>query len=222
MRALLTIETLVAAPPQFKREEILDVLFSQRAPIWTGTPFKNLPIRTIQNLSVSFSLQTLPDAVKGPLDVLSQVLYKEELQWFPPWCINELYRCYSKQVSSWRTFFYSEIEAVCTLPTSKFYWTLLQHGGIEEVFPKRPLSVEQQMWLYYQDTIQQQTQNKFWMDFRDSLLPWLNPKMYKDWQESKKNTRVNTNYEAQRRAMIDGTLSLQLPEEDTKDWDVIK
>ena len=57
---------------------------------------------------------------------------------------------------------------------------------------------------------------------RDSLLPWLNPKMYQEIQEKKEKTRSNEAYAEQRKQMVLGNFPMQVEEEDTTDWDVIK
>jgi hypothetical protein len=180
---------------------------------------------------VAFSLVSVQD-VSNTFQLLSQVVYTDALatrkmsekmlHTLPPWCITALLQTYTTHATKWQAYFIEELHNFCKEGTSRFYWSLLQKAGIEEVFSKRPLSLEQQLWISIQDNQIKKEENAFLIALRDSLLPWLNPKMWQEIQEKKEKTRSNIAYEEQRKQMVLGNFPLQVETEDTTDWDVIK
>ena len=231
MRALTRIEVPAKVLQPFKHEDIANVLFRQQSPIRIDTPFATSSVVSLQRLRVAFSLILLQD-VADTFQLLSQVVYKDDsantkitekiLHTLPPWCITELLKCYTKHASEWQKYFVEELQEFCKDNVSRFYWSVFQKAGAEEVFSKRPLSTEQQLWISVQDGQIQRESNDFMIALRDSLLPWLNPKMYQEIQEKKEKTRSNEAYAEQRKQMVLGNFPMQVTEENTEDWDVIK
>jgi hypothetical protein len=231
VRALTRIEVPVPVLQPFKHEDIANVLFRQQSPIRIDTPFATSSVVSLQRLRVAFSLILVQD-VADTFQLLSQVVYadasaktkisQKTLQTLPPWCITSLLKGYTKYIAEWQKYFTEEIHNFCKEGTSRFYWTVLQKAGVEEVFSKRPLSLEQQLWISVQDSQIQRESNAFMIALRDSILPWLNPKMWQEIQEKKEKTRTNIDYEEQRKQMVLGNFPTQVSQEDTTDWDVIK
>ena len=231
MRALTRIEVPAKVLQKFKHEDIANVLFRQQSPIRIDTPFASSSVISLQRLRVAFSLVMVQD-ISDTFQLLSQVVYTdasakkamslEMLHTLPPWCITELMKCYVKHTEEWQKYFLEELGKFCEENTSRFYWSLLQRMGGEEVFPKKPLSLEQKLWVSVQDGQMQKEANAFMIALRDSLLPWLNPKMYQEIQEKKAKTRTNEDYDEQRKQMALGNFPTQVEIEDTHDWDEIK
>jgi hypothetical protein len=231
VRALTRIEVPVTVLQPFKHEDIANVLFRQQSPIRIDTPFATSSVVSLQRLRVAFLLILTQD-ILDTFQLLSQVVYKdtsattnmsrEELHKLPPWCIAELLKCYTKHIEGWQKYFVEELDSFCKDGTSRFYWSIFQKAGVQEVFSKKPLSVEQKMWISTQDHQTQSEQNTFMISLRDSLLPWLNLKMWQEWQEKKEKTRTNTDYEEQRKQMLLGNFPITVKVEDTTDWDTIE
>ena len=231
MRALIRTEAPAPALQPFKHEDIANVLFRQQSPIRIDTPFATSSVTSLQRLRVAFSLILVQD-VTNTFQLLSTVVYTDAsakkamsvdmLHTLPPWCITELMKCYTKHASEWQQYFVEELGKFCEEGISRFYWSLLQQAGAEEVFRKRPLSFEQQLWISVQDGQIKKEENAFTVALRDSLLPWLNPKMWQEWQEKKNKTRENEAYEEQRKQMVLGNFPNQVDVEEAQDWDVVK
>ncbi len=231
MRALPSIEAPLAKQVQpFNHEDIANVLFKKQSPVRVDTPFALSSVEPLRRLPVAFSLSLISDT-KDIFQILSKVVYKdtsailfitrEELHQMPPWCINFLLKCYSQHIESWQEYFIKELESFCNEGISRFHWSVMQKTGVDEVFPSRPLSVEQKMWISFQDRQIQSEQNAFLVSLRDSLLPWLNIELWKNYQEKKEKTRANEDYDIQRQQMVLGTFPTKAEEEDTSDWDTV-
>ncbi len=230
MKAITSIEAPLARRVQpFNHEDIANVLFKKQSPTRIDTPFALSSIESLRLLPVAFSLSLFSDTT-DVFEILTRVVYKdtskasfitlEELKLMPPWCINFLLQCYTKHIEGWQKYFVDELESFCLEGISRFHWSVIQKAGTDEVFP-RPLSVEQKIWISFQDKQIQSEQNAFIISLRDSLLPWLNPEAWQNLQERKEKTRTNEDYERQRQQMILGNFPTEVEEEDTTDWDTV-
>jgi hypothetical protein len=231
VRALIHTEAPVKVLQPFHHEDIANVLFRQQSPIRIDTPFATSSVASLQRLRVAFSLKLVPD-ITDTFQLLSQVVYTDAfattftscdiLRKLPPWSIGELMKCYTKHTSGWQRYFVEELGKFCEEGTSRFYWALLQKAGLEEVFVKRPLSLEQQLWVSVQDGQIQKEQNTFTIALRDSLLPWLNPKMWQEMQDRKEKTRTNEAYDVQRKQMVLGSFPQHVEVDDASSWDMVE
>jgi hypothetical protein len=186
----------------------------------TDTPFTRSSSLSLQQLPVTFGLSFFDDHFQGTaLELLSRILYKdssasehmspEAVAVLPSWCLIEVIKAYSTYQKLWQEYFQKEISSFCKTHISHFYWTLLSTIGEGEVFPfktaeQKTLNTEQRLWVYFASSTAQEEAFEFTISIRDSLLPWLNPKMFQEVQEKKKNTRQNAQYDQDHAAMVLG------------------
>jgi hypothetical protein len=132
----------------------------------------------------------------------------------PEWAINMMAEAYFIHASNWREYLYAEVEKFCRTPQSKMQWELFKRVGVQLVLTG-PLLPEQKLWIVTNSYIDKDDDIKFVTDVRESLLPWLNPEMYGEY-EKRKNKRTNVTYAEQHRAMVEGTFA------GDEDLDIIK
>jgi len=167
-----------------------------------------------RNMQVTFGIQ-LSDLQGSALDILGKNLVSfggkkntdpSNVRELPLFIVEHLLKAYKDGVSEWYDFLEKNIESFCSSSRVKYKWRLLKLAGVGSVFSNSKLTYEQSTFINMCSILEQNDNLKLIEDIRESILPWLNPKMYTDIETKKKNTRENVAYERQKLKMLQGDL----------------
>jgi hypothetical protein len=129
----------------------------------------------------------------------------------------ELIKAYKQYEKQWAVFYFDNIEKYCEENMeSQHNWIISKHAGMPSVFDVSSLSIEQKFWININANIAYKKERVFYVELRDSLLPWINPTLYQKMKEKDENTRTNVMYEQHRQQMYSGTF------EGEEDLDIVK
>jgi hypothetical protein len=222
---------------QFSYDDITNLLFNNQFPKYETYPFKKWKHSLLRNIPVAFEIRHSDRSNIAPKNLLSAKIYLNHnllktpsLLSLPPVVFYYLVDAYAEVHTIWQEYFYENISEYCKNPFSIVKWNEVKYNGIPG---KR--TVEKAIWV----TTCATKDREFWMDFaismRESLLGWLNPKMYEVYQQKKEKTRYNVKYDEFRLAMAEGRikdLDGKLPDDilepvdensfSNEDYDIVK
>lgn len=207
-----------APKTSFSHNDITNLLFNNQFPKYETYPFKKWKHSPLCNTSVTFEIRHSNKDNIVPTDLLSTKIYLNNdllkflfLNNLPPIVFYYLLDTYTEIQAFWQEYFYSNISEYCKTPFSIIKWNDTKYSGIEG-----ERTVEKAVWI----TTCAANDREFWTNFaismRESLLGWLNPKMYEIYQQKKEKTRYNVRYDEFRLAMTEGRikdLDVKLPDD---------
>lgn len=216
MKSLNTTENLTPNQELFSHKDIENVLFNNTLPVYKDTPFRGAyPKSPARGLVVSFRIDSSAGVRSTGVEALKQSIISmgtqklqnpDDLLRLDTWMLSCLFESLILGGLKWREFIQNEMEKFCSTNTSIMNWQVVRHGGMNMIFDKK-ISYEQKLWV----TFNSLNDTSRWMDIvkdvRESLLPWLDYKLWNTIKEKEKNTRTNVAYDAQRKQMIEGDLS---------------
>ena len=200
---------------KFTEDSLWGTIFENKPPLFTTRPFFYMPgAHLFRNMQVTFGIQ-LSDLQGSALDILGKNLVSfggkkntdpSNVRELPLFIVEHLLKAYKDGVSEWYDFLEKNIESFCSSSRVKYKWRLLKLAGVGSVFSNSKLTYEQSTFINMCSILEQNDNLKLIEDIRESILPWLNPKMYTDIETKKKNTRENVAYERQKLKMLQGDL----------------
>ena len=211
MKSLPHIEKIVKKPEKFSLNNIADSIFRLIQPQVKITPFFDLKDPYLRRNSLTFSLyifdkgdKLIPSLAKS-LDGDYEKNIKD-LKELPPWMLSLIHDSYQKEISNWIDYLFDNITEFCEKDSeSLINWSSVDKGGIFALFSGK-LTFEQKLWMSVQSKLNKNELQKFIIDVKDSLLPWLNNELFKKVQDAKENTRENIAYDEQRKKLQEGKL----------------
>ena len=216
----------LARAQAFKPEDLSNVIFNGKLPEYTEKPFATIPHVQFTDLPVTFSLSTTfdPTTSNGIQEVARRVArigarapyLKVDVSRFPNWVVAHLVQAYQRGLQKWCEYVEKEIATYCKTYESQINWAIVTQSGLPYLFRGAVLSYEQKVWIAANTFIDKNEEQEFWLKMRESLLPWLDYKMWVELDKVKKNKRINTAFESQRKAMVEGKM------EDLETLDIIK
>lgn len=207
-----------APKTSFSHNDITNLLFNNQFPKYETYPFKKWKHSPLCNTSVTFEIRHSNKDNIVPTDLLSTKIYlnndlliKSSLLSLSHTVFYRLIDVYVEVNTIWQEYFYTNISTYCDTSFSAIKWHDVKYSGIEG---KR--TIEKAVWV----TACAAKDREFWTEFaismRESLLGWLNPKMYEVYQQKKEKTRYNVRYDEFRLAMAEGRmkdLDIKLPDD---------
>lgn len=191
---------------KFSRDDMTSAIFSNTPPTYTFHPFRNLLKFSCRRDSVTIKI-ILFDTEYDSLQLLSKILYKigdREIKDFhkvPLWMTSIITEDFYSLSKEWFSYFTREIRKYCEESTySKIQWHSYRENPLL-LFPSP--TMEQKLWVYTNSLIDKSESREFIYSIKESVLPWLNPEMYKAIKKKQDNTRENSDYEQQRRQMFE-------------------
>jgi len=212
---------------EFEHIDIFKAIFENESPQVVSFPFEKFNHPDIQSFNVVYSLDVQPRS-NGVFTALCNVVKSDDIssskekikgifEKLPPWMVSHILQDYKKYETQWVQYIVDNIQDFCkTRADSKYYWNILKYTNIENVFKNKKLTVEQLFWIDTNASTEAFNEKDFMIKLKDSLLPWINPGMYKEMKSKDDNTRTNIDYEKQRQQMLDGSF------EGEDDLDIIK
>ena len=194
----------------FSKDDIFNAIFNDQYPNVVTKPFKKLG-RYLGSIQVVFSLvppsnlfETLHRSIitfnKKPVSKSLNIIRE-----LPTWVIDLLWEEYEKYLKRWYDYLQENIkEFVEENIRSKVQWIVFKETDPKYFF-KNDLTFEQRLWIFANHQNDKGDQIKLIQDVRESLLPWLNNELWSNMEKNKKGTKQNTDYERQRRQMIEGS-----------------
>lgn len=183
-------------------------------------PFKDWKDSDLTRISATFLIKhTINDSIpiKDIIFVIDKInnrkVNAEDIRKLPFIVLHHLYNYYILSVAEWYEYFYNNIKDYCKTPASDVRWKELKYS--QDYGAK---SEAKAVWLIICDSLDREFWTKFAISLRESMLPWLNAEMYKNYKDRKDNTRTNIEYEKQRQLMAEGDLSgmdIPIPEDVT-------
>lgn len=192
----------------FVHSDINNIIFHNIPPLYTFYPFQQLKAFSKKRIPLTIKT-TLLDSPKNEPDAVMHALFKiGEIEvangyQIPEWFIQFISPEYYIVNGEWLEYLSKEITNFCESNfNSRLQWSSFKRG--ENLF-KEGLSFEIKLWIYTNDLLDQQKDRKFIFDVKESLLPWLNPKLFTEVRKKEENTRVNVDYEKQRKELFEST-----------------
>ena len=214
MKSLWRIAKPVPASLPFKHNDLYHIIFSPDVPTLEVRPFESLYPSTLALVPVLYRLDIVEDPSISIANLMKRAVLRvgkydvhnpELLLRLPGMIFNLLANRYFEVELLWNRYVMQEMEEFCQLEESKLQWTLCQQMGIDKILPM-PLRFEQKTWILMSERIGKNAERKFVVDVRDSLLPWLNLELYRNYEKSKEK-RTNVSYEKQHQSMVDSTFA---------------
>jgi len=197
LKNFLNTTTLVQqqTSTQFNFDDITNVLFYNKKPVYFITPFRDIIkyqiiIPTYLSLfdkNTSDIYTILKSAVQN--DRIYNYLLK-----LPAWMLGRVIKEYKEGIEKWEDYIINNLEKYCETFESKLKWTLVKTTGVNTVL-SLPLSLEQSLWIFYCSKNDEKEKIELMIKLRDSLLPWINPELWDKVQKQKENARFNSAYE---------------------------
>lgn len=216
MRALNYVEPKAEDKPVFKFSDISNVLFNSQPVILTVHPFRASNFSLIRQLSFDIQLVSI-DVNTNLLDTLANIVLKINNRFVTentfyllyPWMFLPIIKEVYKQLDRWYVYVIENMDEFCDTTESIMNWQVVKTSGIDGIFIERPLKFEQRYWI--STNVMQDRKNlyKYIDNIRESLLPWLNSKLYHAYIEKRDNTRINVNYEDTRLKLLAQAENLQ-------------
>lgn len=119
----------------------------------------------------------------------------------PTTILAYIWQSYTLAVTKWYTFCEQEMSKMVSDPLIRGYWILVQNH-LPDISSQR---LEISLWILYNHRTEKAEQLKLITDLRDSLLPWLQPEIWKKIQD--RDVRKNVLYEKQHAEMQAGIFS---------------
>ena len=199
---------------KFNFDDISTFLFSEDSLEVTIYPFSDWNTSILRHIPVVFQINPkTPDyiTVKDFVFLISKINRKkvnhEDVKKVSFIVVGYLYQYYLQLVSSWQDYFHSNIKEFCKSTISEIKWHEVKYSS--DTGPKSDMKA---IWL----TLCAIGDREFWTNYaislRESILPWLNAEMYKNYKDNKDNKRFNIEYDNQRLLMADGDMkSMDIP-----------
>lgn len=211
----------------FGHVDISRAIFESESPQVLSFPFEKFKHPTIQSFNVVYDLDVQPrsngvftalcNVLRSDDTLLSKEKVKEIFEKLPPWMVSHILQDYKKYEAQWVQYIVDNIQDFCkTRADSKYYWNILKYTNADNVFKNKKLTIEQLFWIDTNASTEAYVEKDFMIKLKDSLLPWINPGMYKEMKSKEDNTRTNVDYEKQRQQMMDGSF------EGEEELDIIK
>lgn len=195
----------------FSKDDIFNAIFNDQYPSVVTKPFKKLG-RYLGSIQVVFSLvppsslfETLHRSIitfnKKPVSKSLNIIRE-----LPMWSVNLLWMEYNNYLKMWYEYVQDNIGDLARENSDfKLQGVLFSQLGAGFVFKEKSLTFEQRIWIFANFYREKDDQIRLIKDVRDSVLPWMNYKMWSDVEKNKKNTKQNVDYEKQKRQMIEGS-----------------
>jgi len=202
---------------KFTHNDISNIIFYNTPPLHTFYPFQQLKAFSKKRISLTIRV-TLPGSYRNELDIAVNALFsigeievKNKYQ-VPGWFVIFIIPEYNIVNKEWLMYLSKEINNFCEFDfNSKLQWSSFKRG---EALFNGEISFERKLWIYSNDLLDQRNDHKFIIDVKESLLPWLNPKLFTEVQKKKENTRVNVDYEKQRKELFESAKKINQEELD--------
>lgn len=105
--------------------------------------------------------------------------------------------------AAWQEWVLQEMAGYVKTVVSDVYWKTLKRGGGSVFFKAFP-TVEQQFWITQNEHKEEESLVHLILNIRESVLPFMNPDLWKRTKDYEKNRRDNSEYENQRNDMLTG------------------
>lgn len=197
----------------FTHENISEVLFLNKSPLYTFFPFHKFKNFSGRRDSVTLRVK-LFDSNKDSIEVFSNIIDSigsvkiSSAYEIPTWFASRILKEYKVVSSEWFHYLSEELKVYCDENlNSKIQWSSFIHNI--PIFTSS-LSFEQKLWIYTNTNRDAAKYNKFIVDIKDSILPWLNLKLYSEVKKKEENTRKNVEYEKQKKEMFESTNDIEI------------
>lgn len=126
--------------------------------------------------------------------------------------ISKLWDSFKSALEEWSDYIKDNVETFCRKNVSRSNWIIYNHASKT---PIKYMIDEQKMWILYSTIIDKEENIDLIEAVRDSIIPWINPKLWSDVEKHKVAKHDNVAFNRQRKAMVEA--DSELP----KDLDVI-
>lgn len=193
MKKFYYSDTSTRKKETFTYQDITNLLFAGEPP--TVTCLLSLPVKISVTYKL-FAVDTLPEFA-------SKCVLGTNLLKFPFWIFNAIYENYKIQIGLWFDYLFKHMPNYCEKePLSIITWAIFQHDpSVIKI-----TSIEKSIWIYNNVFLEKKLDQKFILDIRESLLPWMNSKLYAELRNKQENTRINSAYEQQRQQLLDAAI----------------
>lgn len=214
---------------EFTHDDILAFITLDKYPIIDIYPFSSLHNFSLQKKSVTISLEHPTDTVFSGKDIIPHIRYidnisvtEENILQLSFSVFNLIYYEYMYHVTRWSQYFYDNLQTFCDSYDSTLFWNTFKHSKKSSI-----INTEKATWITICTAKDREFWTKFTISIRESLLPWMNPEMYKRVKDNENAKRVNVDYDKHRRAMYAGNLKdmdIKTPEstEELDNLDVVR
>jgi len=182
-------------------------------PIAVLHPFRNSYNSKLQKIKLNASLVNINNNTT-PIDILLESLKCESnvIKNISFWIIKNIWEEFRLATEEWGNFVKDNSEEVCKKTSSRSKWVLFCNLSKKD---QKDILDEQKLWILYNDMLDKEDNINLIETVRDSIVPWINPKLWNDIEKQKKFKHENIAYEKQKKTMVEA--DTKLPE----DLDVI-
>lgn len=177
----------------FKHEDITNLLFYDKAPAVTAPLFSNRPA------AVTFEIR-IPSEEEQHINsfILHKCIKLKQPSNLPTWVFFRIVEMYHKYLDAWMSYLLQEMHQFCKTNSLSF----LKWGS----YKQQPSTINYQglpflLWVYSNQAIEENRHQEFMIEIKESLLPWINNKLYSEVVKKKESTRFNVEYEQQKQEL---------------------
>jgi len=194
---------------KFNFDDISAFLFGEDLPEITTFPFKDWKESELRNVSVTFQIPTksrddifIQDLTSLISKINNRDVDSDRIRNISFVILGRLYSHYLWMLSSWENYLQKNLTEYCKTAISIIRWKEFKHTG-----DIGRSSDAKAVWITACDTADREFWTNYAISLRESLLPWLDAEMYKNYKDNQDNKRINVDYDKQRKLMVDGDLS---------------
>lgn len=197
-------------PKQFKftQQDLEIAMVDGVVPSVILQPFRNSNNSNLQKIKLKASLVNTNN--NTPINIISDSLKCDSkiIKNLSFWIIKNIWEDFKLAIEEWSSFVKDNSEEVCKKSSSRSRWVLFCNSSRKD---QSVILDEQKLWILYNDMLDKEDNINLIETVRDSIIPWINPKLWKDVENQKKFKHENVAYEKQKKTMVEA--DTKLPED---------
>ena len=206
MKNLLHIESPAPKHYKFTHADLEKAMLDGCAPSVVLCPFRDSYNYKLKKVKLSVSL--ISNSNDKPLNILSKSFgckSNELINKVSFWIAGAIWKEFKLATEEWSKFVQDNAEEFCKKNLSRSKWTLFCNTSKPL---QKDLLDEQKLWILYNSMLDKEDNIKLIEAVRESIVPWINPQLWRDIEKQKKNEHQNVAYEKQKKAMVESNMNL--------------
>lgn len=184
----------------FTHQDLEKAMVDGKVPKVLLRPFSDTPNKKLKNVKLSVLLVNTNNAT--PIDILNKSFNCDSnyIKNLSLWMLRHIWGEFQQAGKEWGNYIKENAEDFCKKSFIRSKWIIYSNSLKKN---QEDIIDEQKLWILYNDMLDKEENIKLIESVRDSLIPWINPQLWKDVEKQKKSKHENVIYEKQKKAMVE-------------------